>query len=251
MKNSLTKKLIEKYSRQIVLKDIGISGQRKIINSKILIVGAGGLGCPVADYLSRAGVGFLGIADHDQVNLSNIHRQSLYDSTDVGKFKIEAIKNKIKKINPSVRLKLFKKKINKDNIKNIIKNFDIIVDGSDNFQTKFLLNKFSIKFEKKLVVGAISKFDGHIFSFDFKIKKMPCLKCFYQSDPSDEILDCESEGIIGPLAGIIGSIQSMQVLKLILNMKNDISGKILIMDFKSLNFKKIKFSKKINCICTK
>ena len=249
MKNSLTKKLIEKYSRQIVLKDIGISGQRKIINSKILIVGAGGLGCPVADYLSRAGVGFLGIADHDQVNLSNIHRQSLYDSTDVGKFKIEAIKNKIKKINPSVRLKLFKKKINKDNIKNIIKNFDIIVDGSDNFQTKFLLNKFSIKFEKKLVVGAISKFDGHIFSFDFKIKKMPCLKCFYQSDPSDEILDCESEGIIGPLAGIIGSIQSMQVLKLILNMKNDIFGKILIMDFKSLNFKKIKFSKKINCIC--
>ena len=251
MKNSLTKKLIEKYSRQIVLKDIGISGQRKIINSKILIVGAGGLGCPVADYLSRAGVGFLGIADHDQVNLSNIHRQSLYDSTDVGKFKIEAIKNKIKKINPSVRLKLFKKKINKDNIKNIIKNFDIIVDGSDNFQTKFLLNKFSIKFEKKLVVGAISKFDGHIFSFDFKIKKMPCLKCFYQSDPSDEILDCESEGIMGPLAGIIGSIQSMQVLKLILNMKNDIFGKILIMDFKSLNFKKIKFSKKINCICTK
>ena len=249
MKNSLTKKLIEKYSRQIVLKDIGISGQRKIINSKILIVGAGGLGCPVADYLSRAGVGFLGIADHDKVNLSNIHRQSLYDSTDVGKFKIEAIKNKIKKINPSVRLKLFKKKINKDNIKNIIKNFDIIVDGSDNFQTKFLLNKFSIKFEKKLVVGAISKFDGHIFSFDFKIKKIPCLKCFYQSDPSNEILDCESEGIMGPLAGIIGSIQSMQVLKLILNMKNDIFGKILIMDFKSLNFKKIKFSKKINCIC--
>tara|TARA_B100000029_G_scaffold103227_1_gene93699 strand:- start:581 stop:1330 length:750 start_codon:yes stop_codon:yes gene_type:complete len=249
MKNSLTKKLIEKYSRQIVLKDIGILGQRKIINSKVLIVGAGGLGCPAADYLSRAGVGSLGIADHDKVSLSNIHRQSLYDSTDVGKFKVEAIKNKIKKINPSVRLKLYKKKINKDNIKNIIKNFDIIVDGSDNFQTKFLINKFSIKFKKKLVVGAISKFDGHIFSFDFKIKKIPCLKCFYQSDPSNEILNCESEGIMGPLAGIIGSIQSMQVLKLILNMKNDIFGKILIMDFKSLNFKKIKFSKKINCIC--
>ena len=251
MKNSLTKKLIEKYSRQIVLKDIGISGQKKIINSKVLIVGAGGLGCPVVDYLSRSGVGSLGIADHDKVNLSNIHRQSLYNSKDVGKFKVEAIRNKIKKINSSVRLKLFKNKINKDNIKNIIKNFDIIVDGSDNFKTKFLLNKFSVKFKKKLVVGAISKFDGHIFSFDFKIKKTPCLKCFYQSDPSDEILDCESEGIMGPLAGIIGSIQSMQVLKTILNMKNDIFGKILIMDFKSLNFKKIKFRKKINCICKK
>ena len=251
MKNRLTKNLIERYSRQIVLKDVGISGQKAIINSKVLIVGVGGLGCPVTDYLSRAGVGTLGIADHDKVNLSNIHRQSLYDSKDVGKYKVEVIKNKIKKINPSTKFKLFKKKINENNFKNIINNFDIVVDGSDNFQTKFLLNKFSIKFKKKLIVGAISKFDGHIFSFDFKYKKIPCLKCFYQSDPSDEILNCESEGIIGPLAGIVGNIQSMQVLKRILNIKDDLYGKILIMNFKSLNFRKVKFNKKKNCICTK
>ena len=251
MINNLNNKLIERYSRQIVIKDIGVVGQKKIINSKVLIIGAGGLGCYVLDSLSRAGVGKIGIADFDKVNLSNIHRQSLYNSKDVGKNKVSVIKKKIKIINPHIKIEIYNKKITEKNIKKIITKYDIIVDGSDNFQTKFLLNKFSIKFKKKLIVGAISKFDGHIFSFDFKIKKTPCLKCFYQSDPSDEILDCESEGIMGPLAGIIGSIQSMQVLKLILNMKNDIFGKILIMDFKFLNFKKIKFRKKINCICKK
>ncbi len=251
MKIKFTKKIIERYSRQIVLKDVGISGQKAIINSKILIVGAGGLGCPAADYLTRAGVGLLGIADHDKVNLSNIHRQAIYNSDDVGKFKVDIIKKKLKKVNPSTKFKIFKTKVSNENIKNIIKKFDIIVDGSDNFKTKFLLNKFSFKLKKILIVGAISKFDGHIFSFNFKNKKTPCLKCFYQSDPSDELLNCETEGIIGPLAGIIGNIQSIQVLKSILNFKDDLHGKILIMDFKSLNLRKVKFSKKNNCICSK
>ena len=178
MKNSLNKKLIERYSRQIVLKDVGIVGQKAICNSKVLIVGAGGLGCSIADYLSRAGVGTIGIADFDKINLSNIHRQSLYNSKDIGKFKVHVLKEKIKLINPSTKVKTFNKKITDKNFKNIIKNFDIIVDGSDNFKTKFLLNKYSIKHKKILVVGAINKFDGHVFTFDFKNKKSPCLKCF-------------------------------------------------------------------------
>ncbi len=249
MKNKLSKKQIERYSRQIVLKDIGISGQKEIIKSKVLIIGVGGLGCPVADYLIRSGIGTLGIADFDKVNLSNIHRQSLYNTDDIGKPKVGVLKQKLKKINPFCKIKIFKKKICINNIENIINNFDIIVDGSDNFKTKFLINKFSIKLKKKLVVGAISKFDGHIFSFDFKKKKIPCLKCFYQSEPSDEILNCETEGIIGPLAGIVGNIQSIQVLKTILNIKDNLIGKILIMNFKSMNFRIVKFSKKTNCIC--
>ena len=118
----------------------------------------------------------------------------------------------------------------------ILNQFDIIVDGSDNFKTKFLLNKLSLKLNKVLIVGAISKFDGHVFSFDFKNEKTPCLKCFYQTDPSDEVLNCETEGIIGPLAGVIGNIQSIQVLKNILKIKDDLNGKILIMNFKSLIF---------------
>ena len=251
MKNILNKKLIERYSRQIVLKDVGPSGQKKIIKSKVLVVGAGGLGCPVIDYLSRAGVGNIGIIDDDKVNISNIHRQSLYDSKDIGKSKVIVIKKKIKLINPLVKIKIFKQRIEKKNIGKIFKNYDFIVDGSDNFKTKFLLNKYSLKYKKILIVGAISKMDGHIFTFDFKNKTDPCLKCFYQAEPSDEILNCEYEGILGPVAGIVGNIQAIEVLKKILKIGDKSSKKILILDLNKLNFRKVEFNKKKNCICKK
>ena len=251
MKNILNKKLIERYSRQIVLKDVGPTGQKKIIKSKVLVVGAGGLGCPVIDYLSRAGVGNIGIIDDDKVNISNIHRQSLYDSKDIGKSKVIVIKKKIKLINPLVKIKIFKKRIEKKNIGKIFKNYDFIVDGSDNFKTKFLLNKYSLKYKKILIVGAISKMDGHIFTFDFKNKTDPCLKCFYQTEPSDEILNCEYEGILGPVAGMVGNIQAIEVLKKILNLGKQSNKKILIIDLLNLNFRKVEFNKKKNCICKK
>ena len=250
MSNTLSKKQIERYSRQIVLKKIGTFGQKLILKSKVLIVGAGGLGCPVADYLCRAGVGTIGIIDNDKVSISNIHRQSFFTSKDVGKLKVKIIKKKIKLINPETKIVIYKKKITKLNIIKIIKNFDIIVDGSDNFKTKFLLNKYSLKYKKILIVGAISKFDGHIFSFNFK-KKTPCLKCFYQTDISDEILDCESEGVLGPLAGIVGNIQASEVLKNILKLNNNLNGEILILNLLNLNFRKVKFKKNKNCICKK
>ena len=249
MKNKINKKLLERYSRQIVLKDVGIVGQKAINNSKVLIIGLGGLGCPVADYLSRAGVGTIGIADFDKINISNIHRQSLYYTNDIGKYKVDVLKKKIKSINPHTKVKSFKKKITDNNFENIINDFDIIVDGSDNFKTKFLLNEFSIKYKKILVVGAISKFDGHIFSFDFNNKKTPCLKCFYQSEPSDEILNCEAEGIMGPVAGTIGNIQANEVLKKILNIGNGLDKFILIINLLTLNFRKVAFNKKKDCLC--
>ena len=249
MKNILNKKLIERYSRQIVLKNVGPSGQKKIIKSRVLVVGAGGLGCPVIDYLSRAGVGNIGIIDNDKVNISNIHRQSLYNSKDIGKFKVSILKKKIKLINPQVKVKIFKKKIEKENIEKIFKNYDFIIDGSDNFKTKFLLNEYSLKYKKILIIGAISKMDGHIFTFDFKNKNNPCLKCFYQSEPSDEVLNCEFEGILGPVAGIVGNIQAIEVLKKILNLSKESNKKILILDLLKLNFRKAEFNKKKNCIC--
>ena len=245
----MNKNYVKRYSRQIVLKDVGIVGQKKILSSKVLIVGAGGLGCPVADYLSRAGVGTIGIADFDKINLSNIHRQNLYDSNDIGKYKVDVVKEKIKSINPLVKIKTYKKKITEKNLNNIIKIFDIIVDGSDNFKTKFLLNKYSIKYKKIFIVGAINKFDGHVFTFNFKDKKTPCLKCFYQSEPSDEILNCEAEGIMGPVAGIIGNIQANEVLKKILNIGIDLNNCILIINLLTLNFRKVRFKKKKKCLC--
>ena len=249
MKNNLNKRVIERYSRQIILKNVGVVGQKNIFNSKVLVIGAGGLGCPIIDYLSRSGVGTIGVADYDKVTLSNIHRQSLYNSQDIGKHKVEVLKKKIKLINPYTKIKTYKKKINRNNIDSIIKNFDIIVDGSDNFKTKFLINKYSIKYKKILILGAISKFDGHVFTFNFKHRKTACLKCFYQSEPSDEILNCETEGIIGPVAGIIANIQANEVLKKILNIGVDLQNSILIINLLSLKFKKVSFTKKRKCIC--
>ena len=242
-------KFLERYSRQIILKDIGILGQKLISKAKILVVGAGGLGCPIAEYLSRAGIGTLGIVDFDKVQLSNIHRQSMYNTKDIGKFKVDVVQKKIKLINPLVKIKKIRKKINEKNIKNIVSEFDIIVDGSDNFKTKFLLNKYSIKFKKFYISGAISKFDGHIFTFNFKNKNEPCLRCFYQTEPSDDILNCETEGILGPVAAVVANIQTNEVIKKILNIGNNLKNHILIVNLKNLNFRKVKFNKKRNCIC--
>ena len=201
--------------------------------------------------MSRAGVGNIGIVDNDKVNISNIHRQSLYNSKDVGEFKVNSVKEKIKLINPQVKIKTFKERISKKNIEKILKYYDFIIDGSDNFKTKFLLNKYCLYQKKILIVGAISKMDGHIFTFDFKNKNDPCLKCFYQTEPSDDILNCEYEGILGPVAGVVGNIQAIEVLKKILKIGDKSSKKILILDLSKLNFRRVEFKKKINCICKK
>ena len=251
MKKNLKKETLIRYSRQIVLKNIGIVGQKKIINSKVLIVGAGGLGCPVSDLLARSGIGLIGVIDFDKVSLSNIHRQTLYTTKDVGKFKVKVIKKKLNLINKEVNVRIYNKKVDDKNLKKIINKFDIIVDGSDNFKTKFLLNKFSLKFKKKLIVGAISKFDGHIFTFDFSKKNIPCLKCFYQTEPSDQFLNCESEGILGSTANIVGAIQANEVLKIILGVGKNLKSNIFILDFLNLNFRKVLFKKRKNCICKK
>tara|TARA_Y100000590_G_scaffold236006_1_gene265729 strand:- start:1534 stop:2289 length:756 start_codon:yes stop_codon:yes gene_type:complete len=250
MKKNLNKSSLIRYSRQIILKNIGITGQKKIFNSKVLIFGVGGLGCAVADLLTRSGVGEIGIIDYDKVNLSNIHRQTLYTTKDVGKYKVDIVKKKLNLINKEVKINIYNIKANEKNLNNIINKYHLIVDGSDNFKTKFLLNKFSIKFKKKLIVGAISKFDGHIFTFDFSSKKSPCLKCFYQSEPSDEILNCESEGILGSTANIVGAIQANEVMKKILNIGKSLESNILIIDLLKLNFRKVLFKKRKNCLCS-
>ena len=250
MKGKLNKSLLERYSRQIILKNIGIIGQKKILSSKVLIVGAGGLGCPAAEFLSRAGIGKIGIVDDDKINLSNIHRQSLYQTSDVGKPKVKIIKNKLKLINPNTKVNIYKLRLNNNNFKEIIKDYDYIVDGSDNFKTKFLLNDFCLKFNKFLVTGAISKFDGHIFTFNFKNKKTPCLRCFFQeSSISDDLLNCESEGVLGTIAGIIGTIQANEILKQVLNIGKNLNGFIMILDLLNLSFRKVKINKRKNCLC--
>jgi len=244
MSLKLDKNQIERFSRQIILKNIGTLGQKKIIESKVLIIGMGGLGCPAAEFLTRAGVGSIGIIDSDDVDLSNIHRQSLYNISDLKKSKVVAAKKKLKKINSKIKIDCYKIRLSRNNYSKIIKKYDYIIDGSDNFETKFLVNDFCKISEKFLVSGAISKFDGHIFTFDFKNKNTPCIRSFFQEDKiSDDILNCEYEGILGTVAGIIGTIQANEILKKILNIGKNLNGYILILDLLNLNFRKVKLNK--------
>jgi len=245
MSTKLNKREIEKFSRQIILKNIGALGQRKIREAKVLIIGMGGLGCPAAEFLTRSGIGTLGIVDHDRVSLSNIHRQTLYTEKNVNKSKVKIAKKKLNEINPKTKINIFNYKLNKIKFNKIIKNYDYIIDGTDNFESKFLINDISLDYKKFLVVGAISKFDGHIFSFDFKNKNNPSLRDFYQEEVvTDEILNCEYDGILGTVAGIVGTIQANEILKKILNIGENLNGFILILDLLNLDIRKIKLKKR-------
>ena len=245
MKSSLNKFEIERFSRQLVLKNIGASGQKKILSSKILVVGVGGLGCPAAENLVRAGVGTIGLIDNDIVNLSNIHRQSLFNSKDVKKLKVNVAAKKLKEINSLIKIKTYNSRLDKNNIQKIIKNYELVIDGTDNFKTKFLINDYCIKYKKKLITGAISKFDGHIFTFDFNDRKTASLKNFYQEkEISDDILNCEFEGVLGTTASIIGATQANEALKMIMEIGQNLKNQILIIDLLNLNFRKVKFKKR-------
>ena len=247
----LSNNQIKRYSRQIILKNIGPLGQKKLLNSSVLVIGAGGLGSPVLLYLSGLGIGKIGVIDHDRVDLSNLHRQILFTSKDINKLKSKKAKLKIKKINPDIKVKSFKEKLTKKNIEKIANHFEILVDGSDNFDTKFLINDFCVKNKKILITGAINRYDGQVFTFNFKKKNSPCLRCFFQIKPSNELLNCETSGVIGPIAGIIGTIQANEVLKEILKIGKSLNGYILIINALNLNFRKAILKKRSNCICNK
>ena len=241
----ITKKQIDRYSRQIILKKIGIIGQKKILNAKVLIIGAGGLGSPIAIYLAALGVGNIGIVDKDKVEISNLNRQIIFEDKDIKKRKSAVAATKIKKINPDIKVRHYQANLNKINIHKIAIKYDFIIDGSDNFRTRFLINDYCLKNKKVLISSAISKYDGQIFNFDFR-KKGPCLRCFMPSEPTDAE-NCESEGIMSTLAGIAGSLQANEVIKSILKIGKPLNGEIMIFNSLNLNFRKIKLKKNINC----
>ena len=245
-----TENQIDRYSRQIILKKIGIVGQKKLLKSSVLIVGAGGLGSPISIYLTALGIGKIGIVDSDKIEISNLNRQIIFSTSDLKKNKSTTAIKKLKKINPDTKLVSYNKKLNASNIGQIAKKFDLIVDGSDNFRTRFLINDYCLKNKKILISGAISKFDGQVYTFNFLKKKSPCLRCFIPVMPNNPDEDnCEYEGILGPIAGIIGSIQANEVVKEILKMGDSLCGYILIIDSLKLSFRKVKLNKRADCYC--
>ena len=246
----LTKKKIERYSRQIILKKIGVIGQKKLLNSKVLIVGVGGLGSPIAIYLAAMGIGKIGVVDKDFIEISNISRQILFTTNDVKKNKSFIAANKLKSINPEIQIQSFNKKLTLKNIDQIAKNYSLIVDGSDNFRTRFLVNDYCLKNKKILISGAISKFDGQVYTFNFSKKNSPCLRCFIPQMPDDQDIDnCEYDGVLGSLGGMIGSIQANEVVKEVLKIGDTLCGHILIIDALKITFRKVKLNKRSDCIC--
>jgi len=236
----------KRFEKQIILKKIGLAGQNKIFSANVLIIGLGGLGCPLLTYLAASGVGKIGIVDFDRIEISNLNRQTLFNSSDIGKLKVRQAKKIINKTNKKIKIITFAKKLTSKNIKKIFNNFDIICDGTDNYNTRYLINDHCVKNKKILITSAISKFDGQLMKFNFK-KKGPCYRCFMPIPPNYEN-NCQTEGIFSPVAGIMGSLQANEALKTILNKKNDLNGRLLIFNALKTEFKKSKIA--INPKCT-
>lgn len=237
---------IERYSRQIILPDVGGKGQEKIFAARVLVVGAGGLGSPVALYLASAGVGTLGILDSDEVELSNLQRQILHKTSTVGISKTESAKKTLKDLNPDVKIITHNLRIDSQNALYIIKDYDIVVDGSDNFPTKYLINDACVFLDKPLSHGAVLRFDGQIFTI--VPHQTPCYRCLFESPPPPGLVpSCQEAGILGAVAGIIGTLQANEVLKLIMGIGKPLFGRLLIFDALETEFREVKVPKNPEC----
>jgi len=249
--SKLSENQIQRYAHQIILDEIGIKGQEKLLKAKVFILGVGGLGSPVLMYLASAGIGTLGIADFDKVELSNLQRQILFDTKSINKLKVEIAKKKINSINPNVKINIYKKKITNLNINKIIPEYDIVVDGSDNFETKYLINDACIKNKKILISASLNGFEAQIITFKAWIKSTnnPCYRCLFPENyKNTNTYNCREGGIIGGLAGTIGSLQSVEVIKEILNIGESLNGKLLIIDLLNGNLKKLKVKRNKKCL---
>ncbi len=222
-----------RYDRQIILDEIGLLGQQKLAASKVLVVGAGGLGCPVLQYLSAAGVGKIGIADADFVSVSNLHRQVLYTTADVGKPKVECAKKRLNELNPEVEILIFETFINPKNATEILKDFDVVVDGTDQIPARYVLNDACVLLGKPLVYGAIHKFEGQVSVFNFK--GGPTYRDLFPTPPAaGSILSCAENGVLGVLPGMVGIAQATEVLKIVVGFGQVLSGKLWLFNAKTM-----------------
>ncbi len=244
-----TDEQIERYSRHIILPEVGGSGQQKMLDARVLLLGAGGLGSPAAYYLAAAGIGNLGIVDFDQVDLSNLQRQIIHSTERIGMLKTESAKKTIQALNPDVNVTLYNEKMDSNNIMSLIKDYDYVVDGSDNFPTRYLVNDACVMKNKTLIHGSIFRFEGQVTVF--KPGDGPCYRCLYPEPPPPGMVpNCQEGGVLGVLAGVIGNLQVVEVLKLILGIGKPLVGKLLIYDALNTEFRSLRLRRDANCpIC--
>lgn len=238
-----------RYSRNISLPEISEDGQAKLLATKVLVVGAGGLGSPLMIYLAAAGIGYIGIIDHDIVAMSNLQRQIIYETDDVGHAKVTAASDSIYNLNPDIKTQQYNHKIDIDNADDIIKQYDIIADCSDNFATRFLLAEKCFAWQKPLISAAMIGFNGQISNFKpYLGAGHPCYRCFCpEIPPADAMPKCSESGVIGALGGVMGSLQAAEIIKEILQIGDSLSGYILHIDLLQTKFRKAKLPKVADC----
>ncbi len=246
-KKSLKPDQIDRYGRHILMPEVGEEGQIKLLESKVFLIGAGGLGCPAAYYLAAAGVGTIGIIDHDIVDRSNLQRQILHNEERVGQPKVESAKQTLKALNPDINVVTYRDKLSRDNVTEIIKDYDIIVNGCDNFPTRYLINDACYFLKKPLVDGSIFRFEGQVCVFD-TASGGPCYRCLYPEPPPPEMApSCQEAGVFGALPGIVGTAQTVEVLKLLLNKGEPLVGRLLIFDALKMKFREMKIRRDKGC----
>lgn len=237
---------LERYSRHILLQDVGVEGQAKIMAAKVLVVGAGGLGAPILLYLAAAGIGKIGIVDNDVVDLSNLQRQVIHFAKDIKIAKVESAREKMLAINPEVEVTTYQQFLRADNIREIIRGYDFVVDGTDNFPTKFLVNDACVMEGIPFSHGGILRFDGQTMTV--LPGESACYRCtFRQPPPPDAVPTCSQAGVLGAIAGMLGTIQAAEVLKFVTGVGELLTGTLLTFDAKTMNFKKITLHKQANC----
>lgn len=236
-----------RYARHIVLPEIGRAGQERLLASKVLVIGAGGLGSSAIAYLAAAGIGKIGIVEPDRVELSNLQRQILFETADIGRSKAASAHDRVQEVNPDCNVEIFEEKLTAENANKLVREFDIVVDGSDNFETRFAVSEACLQEKKILVSAAISGFSAQLSTFKpYLGGKHPCYRCLVSEMPERENT-CAQEGIIGPLAGMLGSMQALEVIKELLAIGESLSGSLLIIDALTMNIRKVNLPRDLGC----
>jgi adenylyltransferase/sulfurtransferase len=243
---NLSPEQIKRYTRHILLPEIGVEGQKKLLAAKVLVVGAGGLGCPISLYLAAAGVGTIGLVDFDTVDASNLQRQILFTTEDIGKPKVEVAAKRLKALNPDVVVNTYVVALKSDNIMDILKNYDMIIDGTDNFPTRYLTNDAASLQGKPNIYGSIFRFDGQLTVF--KTPEGPCYRCLYpEPPPPGEVPSCAEGGVMGAMVGTIGAMQATEAIKLITGVGTPAIGKLVVYNSLDMQFRNLKLRKDPNC----
>ncbi|MBI2255827.1 MAG: molybdopterin-synthase adenylyltransferase MoeB [Proteobacteria bacterium] len=247
--DELTDRQLERYARNVILDEVGEDGQLKLLKAKVLVVGAGGLGAPLLLYLAAAGIGTIGVIDDDTVDVTNLQRQVIHDDAAIDHPKVDSAARRLRALNPDIVIEPIDARLNAENAEAIVARFDLVADGSDNFTTRYLLNDLCFRLKKPLVSAALLRFEAQLSTFKAHLgAPHPCYRCLFPEQPPEDLIPrCETAGILGPVAGVMGSLQATEVLKEILGIGDSLSGRLVLFDALAMAFREVRFKRDPQC----